>query len=182
MRRFDIRQAYREFAKAVRKIDKYRMISTGDSAPRPCAYNTLLLNTEWDEMDTSEQWDVVFRGDSPGEVDTLSIHLYEEHRRTYFQTKLTIHDFVAFCAACGRKAKKPLFVGEFGAPEGLQSIKTSVLFSEMVEAIVANRVQLSAVWVYDFSPQDNQWNITPQNNRNYMLAEIKKANVRLRQK
>ncbi len=180
IRRTDVRQAYREFAKAIRKIDKYRMISTGDSAPRSCAYNTLLLNTEWGEMDTPEQWDVVFRGDSPELIDTLSIHLYEEHRQTYFQTKPSIHDFVAFCAASAKKAEKPLFIGEFGSPEDLKSLKTSDLFTEMIHAIVANRIQLSAVWVYDFSPQDGQWNITPDNNRAYMLTELQKANQRLR--
>ncbi len=181
IRRRDIRQAYREFAKAIRKIDKSRVICTGDSAPRPCAYNTMVLNTEWGEMDTSEQWDVVFRGDSPELIDMLSIHLYEEHRKTYFQNKASIQDFVAFCAASAKKAQKPLFIGEFGASEKTTSVKPSVLFTEMIDAIVASRIQLSAAWVYDFSPQDGEWNITPDNNREYMLAEIKKANARLAQ-
>ncbi len=180
VRRTDVRQAYREFAKAVRRIDKYRMLSTGDSAPRESAYHMTVLNT-WELKDSPEQWRAMLIGDSPGEIDTIGIHLYEEHRRTYFQKNLSLKDFLAFTANAAKSAEKPLFIGEFGASEKSKLLSARTLFDEMIEAIVANRIQLSAAWVYDFSPQDGEWNITPDNNRAYMLAEIKKANARLAQ-
>ena len=45
--------------------------------------------------------------------------------------------------------------------------------------IVEEKVPLSALWVYDFSMQDADWNVTSDNDRAYMLEAIKGANMKI---
>lgn len=53
-------------------------------------------------------------------------------------------------------------------------------FEELLSAIVDLRVPLSALWVYDFTFQHADWNVTPTNARAYQLDAIAAANRRLR--
>ncbi len=39
---------------------------------------------------------------------------------------------------------------------------------------------LAALWVYDFSGQDADWNVTATNGRAYQLEAVAEANARLR--
>jgi hypothetical protein len=68
-------------------------------------------------------------------------------------------------------AKKPLFEGEFGVSKEypLDQLAT---FNEYINAIEKYKVPLSAIWVYDFDDQSNDWNITFENDRSYMLDII----------
>lgn len=76
------------------------------------------------------------------------------------------------------KNKKPLFLGEFGAPLTLGAEEQAV-FMEMMEGIEMYKVPLSCVWVFDFSHQDSDWNIMTTNSEKYMLEEIGKLNDRI---
>jgi hypothetical protein len=49
-----------------------------------------------------------------------------------------------------------------------------------MDAIEANNVPLSAVWVFDHSGQSKDWNITFDNRRSYMLKQIAEADKRIR--
>ena len=46
----------------------------------------------------------------------------------------------------------------------------------MIKAIKDNNVPLSALWVYDYSEQDKEWNVSYDNNRKYMLQMITETN------
>ncbi len=60
--------------------------------------------------------------------------------------------------------------------------KERAVFQELVEAIENQDVPLSALWVFDFPPQDKDWNVTFGNDRAYMLELVAKANSRMQVK
>lgn len=179
IRRADIQQAYCEFSKAIRLIDPNRILISGDAAPRAQSYHMHTTRT-W-IRDRREEWAIILRADSPGWINTLSLHLYPEHRNSYFPERVSIYELIQFCQKVSKEALQPLYIGEFGAPETMGHDEARAFFTELVEAIVKNRVPLSAAWVYQYAPQEGEWNITSGNNRSYMLEMIQKANLRLNQ-
>lgn len=54
------------------------------------------------------------------------------------------------------------------------------LFLELLKVVERNTVPLSAFWGYDHSGQDEDWNVTFENRRSYMLRPVADANRRLR--
>ena len=78
------------------------------------------------------------------------------------------------------KAKKPLFIGEFGAQISLGKKKARDTFKEIIDAIEKHEVPLSAFWVYDFPFQNKEWNINFKNDRAYMLKMVTEANERIK--
>jgi len=70
-----------------------------------------------------------------------------------------------------------LFVGEFGSPKTLGATLEAQKFQEVMKAIIDNNVQLAALWVFDFSFQDADWNVTQTNSRKYQLDAIISANT-----
>jgi hypothetical protein len=54
-------------------------------------------------------------------------------------------------------------------------------FTERLNAIVENKVPLSAFWVYDHSGQKGSWNITFDNERAYMIDMVLEANETLKE-
>ena len=78
------------------------------------------------------------------------------------------------------RTKQPLFIGEFGAPKTLGSEKEKALFAEMLGAIEANNVPLSAFWVFDHPGQNMDWNVTFENERSDMLKLVAEVNHRMR--
>jgi hypothetical protein len=81
--------------------------------------------------------------------------------------------------AAAAKARKPLFVGEFGVP-GAPSEATRRQFAELLGRIEAARVPLAALWVFDYRGQ-GEWNVTAANDRAWQLEAVAEANRRLRQ-
>ena len=84
---------------------------------------------------------------------------------------------------------KPIIIGEFGAKEAYTltdragntiTISTEQAFADRLDAIVKNKIQLSALWVFDFDEQNETsgefWNCTFSNSRSYMLDAIIEAN------
>ena len=69
-----------------------------------------------------------------------------------------------------------MFIGEFGVPNSYSNEVQSV-YKRMIKAIKENKVPLSALWVYDFSKQDKEWNVTFDNKRKFMLQLISEANA-----
>ena len=53
---------------------------------------------------------------------------------------------------------------------------------KIVAAIETHQVPLSALWVFDYSPQDKDWNVTFDNDRSYMLRLIAEANRRMQKR
>ena len=164
-----------EFATTVRKYDKHRIVITGNSIPRPSAYH----NTEersW-KKDSREQFEEILLRDNPDPFGVICVHVYRNSGQANTES---ITELVRTVRNVSASAKKPLFIGEFGAPTTLGKDEERSQFLELVKAIEANNVPLSAFWVFDHAGQDKVWNVTFDNTRSYMLKLVSDANQRMR--
>jgi hypothetical protein len=172
-----IHTAFRAFAREVRRHDPHRIILSGNAAPRPSAWHQREY-LSWDQ-DSREEFAEILRYENPDPLDALSVHQYEQTERR-FGTEVSVADFLRICVRESLKARKPLFVGEFGADESAGHHVAAARFDQLLDAIVTTGVPLAALWVYDFAGQDGTWNVTPDNGRQYQLEAIARANQRLR--
>jgi hypothetical protein len=188
MRRDNVRAAYQAFGQAVRRIDKTRPIFTGDTMPRVSAWH-LYHEKTW-AKDSREQWLEMFNADNPDPVDTNTVHFY------YYNTDpgktnapfvkqdvglagLPMRDMVGLLMKNSRDTGKPLFIGEFGTESDIKvGEQRRQEFFDVLDAMVVNRVQLAAFWVFDFSAQAMD-SATPWNDNAYILDALKKANEKL---
>jgi hypothetical protein len=160
-----IRTAFAAFAAEVRKIDPHRAISTGDAFPRESAWHNW-KEKSWTK-DTPEQAAGMLLGNAPDPVDLVSVHAYGDAGRRIREARET-----------AAKAGKPLFVGEFGSPGPPE--KSEKEFQALLAAVEEAQVPLAALWVYDFSGQDKDWNVTAANARAGQLRAVAEANARIR--
>ncbi|MDD2600556.1 MAG: cellulase family glycosylhydrolase [Kiritimatiellae bacterium] len=170
--------AYGEFATTVHQYDKHRVLITGNSIPRPSAWHNS-KEKSW-KVDSREEFAAVLQRDNPDPFSMLCVHVYPRENNQYSGGFGNLADLVAGLQAISVKAEKPLFIGEFGATRELGASQERKLFSEIVAALETNRVALSALWVFDHAGQNQDWNITFDNQRAYMLKEISEANQRMK--
>jgi len=167
------------FAQEVRKHDRRRIISSGNSLPRPSAWH------QWKEktwaQDSEEQFAERLRLDNPDPVNTLSVHVYEPKEKR-FGRETPVEELLRLSVDIAVRAKKPLFIGEFGAPTvGPEAEKgAKERLAALIAAIEKTGVPLAALWVYDFAGQAKDWSVTSRNARSWQLAAIAEANQRLR--
>jgi hypothetical protein len=173
-----IATAFAEFAREVRKHDPHRVILTGNSLPRASAWH------QWKEkswkQDDEEQFAERLALDNPDPVNALTIHVYDPTEKR-FGREVGVEELLKLAMGVARKARKPLFVGEFGASasgEGGEE-KAKAQFAAVLAAIEKTGVPLAALWVYDFRGQAESWNVTATNARSYQLRAIAEANRRL---
>jgi len=159
-----IRTAFAAFAAEVRKVDPCRVISTGDSIVRPGAWHNWKENT-WGP-DTPEQQIEMIVGDNPAPVDLISVHIYE---KAVEQLPLALQ--------AAAQMRKPLFVGEFGAPGPPD--KSEALFRELLRAIEEQGVPLAAMWTFGGKQKDT-YTVSVEGDRSYQLRLLTEANERLR--
>jgi hypothetical protein len=169
-----MRVALTEFAQTVRAYDKHRILSTGNAVPRPSAYHNS-LERSW-KKDTKQQFEKVLLRDNPDPFDTISVHIYPQLNRDYPAGVENVGDLVEIIHDLSRRAKKPLFLGEFGVPRTFGKERERSLFETLLTAIEKNEVPLSAFWVFDYSSQEQDWNVTWNNDRAYFLHLLHKAN------
>lgn len=178
----DVVNAYREFAKAVRQYDSARPITSGASLSRPAAEH-LRSERKW-ISDSPEQLAKNLTDITPDPLNLACVHLYPMDRKERFSQKDTPYEqTLTVCMDTCAKIGKPLFVGEFGAPDDEKSGGPDLArkeFFEILAAIEKTRVPLAALWVYDLPQQESFINITPSNPRKYMLEAISQANRRIR--
>lgn len=155
-----IRAAFADFGAEVRKYDTYRIICSGNAFPRPSAWHQR-TEKSWTQ-DTPAQSVEMLLGDNPDPLTVLSVHAYAEDAR------------ISPTLEVARAAHKPLFIGEFGV-SGPPTPATEQQFNQTLSLIEQTQVPLAALWVYDFSHQD-EWNVTSTNPRAYQLQAIEKAN------
>ncbi|MDQ2798347.1 MAG: hypothetical protein M3Y13_01740, partial [Armatimonadota bacterium] len=117
--------------------------------------------------DTPAQTAAILLADNPAPIDVVSVHAYENSVQA-----------IRTDAALARRWKKPLFVGEFGAPGPPE--KSEAQFRAILKAIEDSDVPLAALWVYEFRSQDADFNVTATNGRAYQLRAIAEADARLR--
>ncbi|MHB8520633.1 MAG: cellulase family glycosylhydrolase [Limisphaerales bacterium] len=163
-----IRVALREFALEVRKHDPQRIIVSGNAFPRVSAWHQA-QEKSW-KHDTREQFAEMLAADNPSPINTLSVRGYD---------LTTDIERLAQAMTVARAVKKPLFVGEFGVP-GAVTGESKVKFTAILSAIETNRVPLSALWVFDFDGQAQDWNVNATNDRSWQLDAIQRANERMK--
>ncbi|TWU30579.1 cellulase family glycosylhydrolase [Novipirellula artificiosorum] len=165
--------AYSVFASTVRQYDKHRILITGNSIPRTSAYHNTKEHS-W-KSDSRNQFEQTLLRDNPDPFNVISIHVY---RNSGQANTTSIAELVATLSEIAAKAKKPLFLGEFGAPKTLGPKEERARFQQLLRAVEASEVPLSAFWVFDHSQQDKDWNVTFENERSYMLRIVTDVNLR----
>ena len=193
--------AYDEFAKTVRAYDQGRAIFTGGTEPRAWAFNNAGGNP-W-KKDSEDQTRSMLLRYNPDPINTLTIRGYWNLKNSFDNiavdeyTPANIHanevmglsfaEYLPYAMKWSEEIGKPLFVGEWGAgqywlKEGKtwNTVDVKEAFTERLNAIVENKVPLSAFWVYDHSGQKGSWNITFDNERAYMIDMVLEANKKLK--
>jgi hypothetical protein len=172
-----LRLAFVEFAETVRKFDTGRFITTGNAVPRPSAFHNITEHS-W-TTDTCEQFGEILLRDNPDPFDSICVHIYHEPKSGYGGGATTVDQLIGLSKTFADQARKPLFLGEFGADKQLGPIKERECFEEFLAAIEKHRVPLSAFWVFDNPNMEKDWNVRFDNDRSYMLDLISAANARI---
>ncbi|MDD5053129.1 MAG: cellulase family glycosylhydrolase [Sulfuricurvum sp.] len=171
--------AMKEFTKTVRQYDPDRPIFSGNAFPAPYKYHAYKFKN-WIK-DSSTDFTTLLGLQNPSVLGTLTIHPYPYHEFTHFSDfKASLAQMIQESMRSSKELKQALFVGEFGAPKTLGATLEVQKFQDLLNAIIDNKVQLSALWVFDLSSQDATENVTPTNSRKYMLDAIIKANADFR--
>lgn len=167
--------AIREFAREVRRHDDRRIIISGNSIPRPSEWHQR-EELSW-KQDSEQEYAEILLYSNPDPVNTICIHFYPPEEKRFDRT-VTPDEVLRTTMRIAAKARKPLFVGEFGASGNTETAREE--FTKYLDAIIKAGVPLAALWVYDYGGQDDSWNVTPTNSRSYQLDAIAEANRRLR--
>ncbi len=171
--------AFREFATLVRQLDPHRPILSGNSAPRPFAWHNAHENS-W-SLDSREQFSEMLLRDNPDPMDMLTIHLYVSPDRTRFPDEAEKDELIRVAMATAKQARKPLFLGEFGASRGAWPDQAREPNKNLFHSIVDHGVPLAAFWVFGYPPQEGSFNIAPDNEGAYIFELIRAANRTMRE-
>lgn len=164
------------FAEEVRKLDKGRIILSGNAFPRAAASH-LRSEHSW-KQDTNSQYAGELLQDNADPMDIICVHMYPEFLSRFDQT-LTYTELLRITIDIAAKAGKPLFVEEFGTDESKGSDDARAEFTKMLSAIEKTHVPLAALWVYDFDGQKDTFNVSASNKRSYQLDAISEVNGQL---
>lgn len=184
--------ALNDFTATVRAIDKVHPVFSGHDHPRNNAYH---LPTSW-AIDTPAQYGMILSRDN-GTADTVSMHLYPYGEFAAFGADATnptglpgtFNNIIAASVARSRTKdatgklldSRPFFLGEFGTNDkDLTPDVAKAKFYEQTASIIANRVPLSAVWVFDWAAQEGLYSITGTNSRKYQLERLKEMNTTMK--
>lgn len=173
-----LRLALKEFAKVIRTHDSDRAILSGNGMSHPGIYRRYTHKTWSLGYDSPAEYTLACDLHNPTDIGTITIHPYPQHEKSgYFQNKNnTFDDIIRETMRSSKELKRPLFIGEFGADRSLGAYEATK-FNEYLSSIISHKIQLSALWVFDYSPQNDSWNITISNSRKYQLDAINKANM-----
>lgn len=167
--------ALKEFSNTIRQLDGSRLIISGNALPRASAWHNTHF-TNW-VPDTPAQFRSVLLRDNPDPINCISVHLYPEP--SYPAGANSLQQIVDLVAREATDARKPLFVGEFGVSRKAGSIEDQKkTFAQFIAAFEHSHVPLAAAWVFDYSDQNDDWNITFANDRGEFLRMIGAANRR----
>jgi len=172
------RYVLNEFAVTIRKLDPDRPIFSGNSIARPNMYHRYKYQNT--TPDSSTDFTSSLDAENPASLGILTLHTYPDIEFKYFSdVKCSFSQIIQEAMRSSKELKRPLFIGEFGASKLLGTTEAQK-FHESLNALIDNKAQLAALWVFDFSLQDADYNITPTNSRKYQLDEIIKANARFK--
>lgn len=112
------------------------------------------------------------------DFDAVSIHLFNNPDIIkLYGEKASFESLLEFSLKVAKKARKPLFVGEWGwSNDGVtyEYFFTDKAFAEALSAVEKLRPQLTAFWVYDLPYQPI--NSTSLAKNTYVLEALKKLN------
>ena len=166
-----MRTAFHEVATVIRGIDPNRPILTGNSLPRTYAESIRLMQDPF-ELDTRADFGANLALVNEPPFDTYGIHMYPEERgdqRFEPGHNPTYDELLDEATTDGHSVSRPLYLGEFGASDMQHggAMQAQQHIQDMFAAIVANRVDLASIWVYDrkidVGPAEMAWNITTTN-------------------
>jgi hypothetical protein len=156
----------KDFAVLVRKYDPYnRIITSGNGEPRPTQYNQR-VNNIW-KTDTQSEMAQTIDWHDPAPMDCVSIHTYDLLERFLEDNSYT--NILKVFKDESLKQGKALFIGEFHWAEPN--------YEQIVDAIVLNKIPLSAVW----SLGEVEYSLaTKPERQKQVLTYIKNANQKLK--
>jgi hypothetical protein len=167
-----LRVAYSTFARVVRSIDPTRVIDSGTTIPRPAAWHN--AHGQPRQRDNAQQSYTMLLEQNPDPINMLSVHIYQKPQELAPYGPETVGQFIARFNRMAAASGKPLFIGEFPTRDRAQT-------QEYLQAIVQNRVPLSAFWTFDNASQEKTMNVTFQNERAFVIDLVAKANQRLQE-
>lgn len=166
---------YQDLHKTIREIDPHRLIVAGDAMPRSASWNHRHRDAEG--LDTRQQWLELFTAETPEVFSAASIHFYPEQDGKYFKhEKVSMEELLKVVVQEAHRHGRVVWCGEFGAvasgPQERQMVE------RMLHTLKENGVELSALWNFNLPGKTFQKGIdvTPSNERAWMLAEIQKFN------
>lgn len=184
----EIMVAHREVAKAVREIDPYRMISTGNGLQREFAYT---MHKRSQQMSADHVWIMDWTKDTlegfrfmnqyftPDPADAVCMHMGTPEEGFLYElsdTKLTNEALLKEYIAIAQSEGKAFYYGEFGNmaadANALDPAVVRQLFGENLRTIVKAGVQLGSLW--QFNGNNDVFN--DDGNLGYMFREISKVN------
>ena len=148
----------------MKKIDTTRIVESGTTLPRPAAWH--LAHGEGWKRDSVEQGFSTLLDLTPDPMDVLSVHVYEKAKEHYPEAGGT-QGVIGLVMKQAQAVRKPLFIGEF-------PVKDQVQTQEYLHAMEANRVPLSAFWVFD-DPNEPKMNVDFDNERSFVLDMVAKG-------
>lgn len=154
-----MRTALREFALEVRRHDLRHPITSGNAFPRVSAWHQEREHS-W-TRDDEEQFATMLTADNPDPVNVVSLRLYADDDA----------DRLDWAVRAAQKAGKALFIGEFGVPGG-DTPANRERFARWQSLIAQDHIPVAALWVFDFSAQNGEWNVTPDNGRAWQLEAL----------
>ena len=167
-----------EFARAVRGQDPSRPVFSGNSHPRAYAWHNS-AERSW-TFDTPEQAQEIILRDNPAPLNTIGIHFYgiqntDTELGKWVPTRL---HYLKWLRGVADKAKRPVFIGEFGLADGKGGAPARPVFEAQLAEIEQAGIDLAAFWVYDRRGGGGGWSVSFDNDRAYMIALTAEASRR----
>jgi sugar phosphate isomerase/epimerase len=165
----DVQNIYARFAELVRIYDTRHPLSSGSTTP-----NGAQIRREkgLSGLDSRDDLMAAMEQTLAGGTEILSVHVYDDISKDRFDAKgSSFAEILAMARAVADRKGVKLYLGEFGLARSGDDAVDKARFHQMISEIRAAKVDYASVWCYDWL-QTPAWNITPNNERAWMLDEL----------
>lgn len=134
----------------IRKHDLTHMISSGNTVPRPYAYN-MMQNGEWSVLDDYSEFKKILYEQNK-ECDIVSIHAYKYPDNLNYQFGFqgdNYFEYITEAYAAVNEMNKLLYIGEYGDGQTLTNPEKEEPI-EVLEQIKVNQIPYSSIWVWEY--------------------------------
>ncbi len=160
------------FARLVAAGSPGRLVSAGFDMPRAGAFR---LRERRAGLDDESEFVRTLKSQNAPPLNVVSIHLYPETVDRFRYRAASVRGLLQAASTVAMKGGQVLFVGEFGVSAS-DAAAERLDFGRYLEAVQAVNGGLAALWVFDFSHQEKDWNVTVGGRREYQLKAIVDAN------